>query len=110
MVNAGIAVGTKEAQAQNLQMLLNMYQQAIPAGMASVEHAAYAFGRLVENMGYKNTGDFCFKPEQVAQMKQAAQQQAAPAASRPAGGPAAGDGAADGGDERGQSAATGVEI
>lgn len=76
VVNAGIAVGTKEAQAQNLQQLLAMYQQAIPAGMAGVQHAAYAFGRLVENMGYKNTKDFCYKPEEVVQMQQAAAQAA----------------------------------
>ena len=60
VVNIGIASGTKEQQFSNLQLLLQMYPQAVQAGVADPSHIAYAFGRIIESMGYKNTSDFVF--------------------------------------------------
>jgi len=62
-VNVGVAAGTKQQQYQNLQLLLNMYPQVIKSGMADITHAAFAFDRLIETMGYKNVSDFAYTPD-----------------------------------------------
>ncbi|MDT8900931.1 hypothetical protein [Anaeroselena agilis] len=76
VVNAALALGSKEARMEKLQTLLASYQQAIPAGIASVKHAAFVFGKMVEEMGYKNLPDFCFSPDE-AQANFEQQQEAA---------------------------------
>jgi len=35
--------------------------------LASPEHVSYAFGRLVEALGYKNVSDFIFTPDILRQ-------------------------------------------
>ena len=62
-VNVGVAAGTKQQQLQNMQLLLQMYPQALQIGIADPSHIAYAFGRIIESMGYKNTSDFVFTPD-----------------------------------------------
>ena len=66
-VNVGVVAGSKQQQAQAMQLLLGMYPQLIQAGIADVSHAAYAFGRLVEALGYKNVSDFIFTPDIIKQ-------------------------------------------
>ena len=56
-VNVGVVAGNKQQQAQSMQLLLSMYPQLIQAGIADISHAANAFGRLVEALGYKVVKD-----------------------------------------------------
>ena len=71
VVNVGVVAGNKQQQAQAMQLLLGMYPQLLQAGLASPEHVSYAFGRLVEALGYKNVSDFLFTPDVLreAQMR-----------------------------------------
>lgn len=66
-VNVGVAAGTKQQQFSNLQLLYQMYPQVIKAGIADVSHAAFAFDRLIEIMGYKNVSDFAYTPDVIKQ-------------------------------------------
>lgn len=67
VVNVGVVAGNKQQQAQAMQLLLGMYPQLLQAGLASPEHVSYAFGRLVESLGYKNVSDFIFTPDILRQ-------------------------------------------
>lgn len=66
-VNVGVVAGSKQQQAQAMQLLLGMYPQLVMAGIADVSHVSYAFGRLVESLGYKNVSDFVFPPDIIKQ-------------------------------------------
>ena len=66
-VNVGVVAGSKQQQAQAMQLLLGMYPQLVMAGIADVSHVSYAFGRLVEALGYKNVSDFVFPPDIIKQ-------------------------------------------
>lgn len=66
-VNVGVVAGSKQQQAQAMQLLLGMYPQLVTAGIADVSHVSYAFGRLVEALGYKNVSDFVFPPDIIKQ-------------------------------------------
>lgn len=66
-VNVGVVAGSKQQQAQAMQLLLSMYPQLVMAGIADVSHVSYAFGRLVESLGYKNVSDFVFTPDIIKQ-------------------------------------------
>lgn len=50
-----------------MQLLLSMYPQLLQIGLADPAHISYAFGRLVESLGYKNVSDFIFPPDIVKQ-------------------------------------------
>jgi hypothetical protein len=64
-VNIGVIAGTKQQQLQNMQLLFQMYPTIVKAGVADISHIAYAFGRVIESMGYKNTSDFMYTPEEI---------------------------------------------
>ena len=66
-VNVGVVAGSKQQQAQAMQLLLGMYPQLLQVGIADVSHVSYAFGRLVESLGYKNVSDFVFPPDIIKQ-------------------------------------------
>ena len=66
-VNVGVVAGSKQQQAQAMQLLLGMYPQLVQYGIADLSHAAYAFGRLVEALGYKNVSDFVFPADIIKQ-------------------------------------------
>ena len=66
-VNVGVVAGSKQQQAQAMQLLLGMYPQLLQVGIADVSHVSYAFGRLVESLGYKNVSDFIFPPDIIKQ-------------------------------------------
>lgn len=66
-VNVGVVAGSKQQQAQAMQLLLGMYPQLVQYGIADLSHAAYAFGRLVESLGYKNVSDFVFPADIIKQ-------------------------------------------
>lgn len=70
IVNIGVAAGTKQQQLQNMQLLLQMYPQVVKAGIADISHVAFAFGRVIEAMGYKNVSDFEFTPELLKQAQE----------------------------------------
>ena len=63
----GVVAGSKQQQAQAMQLLLSMYPQLVQAGIADLSHAAEAFGRLVEALGYKDVSNFIFPPELIRQ-------------------------------------------
>jgi hypothetical protein len=81
IVNSGIGTGTKAAEIQSLQMLLGMYEKLVDAGIAKRSHVAYAAGKLIENVGFKNVHDFIKRVEDI----EAEDQQAAIAQQRAAG-------------------------
>ena len=66
-VNVGVVAGSKQQQAQSMQLLLSMYPQLLQAGVADLSHVAEAFGRLVEALGYKDVSNFIFPPELIRQ-------------------------------------------
>ena len=66
-VNVGVVAGSKQQQAQAMQLLLGMYPQLVQYGVADLSHAAYAFGRLVEALGYKNVSDFVYPADLIRQ-------------------------------------------
>ena len=66
-VNVGVVAGSKQQQAQAMQLLLGMYPQLLQVGLAAPEHISYAFGRLVESLGYKNVSDFIYPPDIIKQ-------------------------------------------
>ena len=66
-VNVGVVAGSKQQQAQAMQLLLGMYPQLVQSGIADMSHAAYAFGRLIEAMGYKNVSDFAYPADIIKQ-------------------------------------------
>lgn len=66
-VNVGVVAGSKQQQAQAMQLLLGMYPQLLQVGLAAPEHISYAFGRLVEALGYKNVSDFIYPPDIIKQ-------------------------------------------
>ena len=66
-VNVGVVAGSKQQQAQAMQLLLGMYPQLLQVGLADPSHIAYAFGRLVESLGYKNVSDFIYTPDIIKQ-------------------------------------------
>lgn len=102
IVNSGIGTGTKAAELQSLQTILAMYEKLVPAGIATRSHVAYAAGKLVNNMGFKNTQDFIRRPEDIdAEDQQNALRQRAAEAAAAAGIEAQGGGGpAGGGDPR----------
>jgi len=102
IVNSGIGTGTKAAELQSLQTILGMYEKLVPAGIATRSHVAYAAGKLVNNMGFKNTQDFVRRPEDIdAEDEQNALRQRAAEAAAAAGIEAQGGGGpAGGGDPR----------
>ena len=53
-----------------MQLLLSMYPQLIEAGIADVSHAAHAFGRLVEALGYKDVSNFIYPPDLIRQAEE----------------------------------------
>ena len=67
VVNVGVVAGSKQQQAQAMQLLLGMYPQLLQVGLAAPEHISYAFGRLVEALGYKNVSDFIYPPDIIKQ-------------------------------------------
>ena len=74
-VSAGIGTGTKQQEQQNMMSLLGLYEKLIPAGIADITHAAFAFKKLIESLGYKNTDDFGFSPDEIKQKMQMQQAQ-----------------------------------
>ena len=73
-VNVGVVAGNKAQQAQSMQLLLSMYPQLVKAGIADISHVAYAFGRLVESLGYKDVSNFVFPSDII----RAAEEQGVP--------------------------------
>ena len=66
-VNVGVVAGSKAQQLQNMQLLLQIYPQAIQIGIVDPSHIAYAMGRMIESMGYKNVSDFVFPADIIKQ-------------------------------------------
>ena len=66
-VNVGVVAGTKAQSLQNMQLLLSIYPQALQVGIVDPSHIAYAMGRMIEAMGYKNVSDFVFPADIIKQ-------------------------------------------
>lgn len=65
-INAALGVGSKTVEMQNMQMLLGMYPQLAQAGIVQPVNVFNAVRKLLEIMGYKNTGEFISPPPQAA--------------------------------------------
>ena len=103
IVNSGIGTGTKQAELQSLQMILGLYEKLVPAGIATRSNVAYATGKLIELVGFKNVQDFIRRPEDIEaeEQQQALIQQRAGAIAAAAGiVPQGGNGPAGGIDPR----------
>jgi hypothetical protein len=61
-INASLGVGSKTTEMQNMQMLLSMYPQLAQAGIVQPQNVYNAVRKLLEIMGYKNTGEFISPP------------------------------------------------
>lgn len=59
-VNVGVVAGTHTQQLQNMQLLWQIYPQLLQLGLCDASQVAYACGRAIEAMGYKNVSDFIF--------------------------------------------------
>jgi len=89
-LSVGMVAASRNQQIQNMQLVLQLQEQASQHGLADEKNAFNALTRLVENMGYRDASQFFTmpsdepKPEpppppevQVAQMKIQADQQKA---------------------------------
>lgn len=65
VVNAGIGAGTKEQEMQFAQMLLQIVQQAVQQGVAGPVELFNAYKKVIEQLGFKNVGDFLRNPEEA---------------------------------------------
>lgn len=65
-INAALGVGSKTAEMQNMQMLLGMYPRLAEAGIVQPVNVYNAVRKLLEIMGYKNTGEFISEPQPQA--------------------------------------------
>ncbi|RLE46024.1 poly(3-hydroxybutyrate) depolymerase [Candidatus Woesearchaeota archaeon] len=72
-VSAGMGVGVKEQQLQNLQMLMQVYPQLVQAGIVSPKNIYNLAKKFIEALGFKNVDDFLTDPEKM--QKQLLQQQ-----------------------------------
>lgn len=63
-VSAGVGTGNKQETVQQMMLLLqNVLPSLMPFGIAGPENLYAAAKRLVEEMGYKNVGDFLRGPK-----------------------------------------------
>ena len=76
-IGAGIGVGVKEQQLQNLQMLMQVYPQLAQAGIVTPKNVYNLAKKLFETLGFKNVDDFLTDPEKMQQqiLQQQLQQQ-----------------------------------
>lgn len=61
-INASLGVGSQTTEMQNMQMLLNMYPRLAEAGIVQPQNVHNAVRKMLEIMGYKNTGEFISLP------------------------------------------------
>lgn len=62
-INASLGVGSKTTEMQNMQMLLSLYPSLAQAGIVQPVNVYNAVRKMLEIMGYKNTGEFISPPE-----------------------------------------------
>lgn len=61
-INAALGVGSKTTEMQNMQMLLQMYPNLAQAGIVQPVNVYNAVKKMLEIMGYKNTGEYISPP------------------------------------------------
>lgn len=61
-INAALGVGSKQVEMQNMQLLLGMYPQLAQTGIVQPVNVYNAVRKLLEIMGYKNSGEFISSP------------------------------------------------
>jgi hypothetical protein len=65
IVNSGMGAGAKETDTQNMQTLISMYPQLIPAGLATTQNAYNAVKKYLSLIGIKDYGDYITDPSQM---------------------------------------------
>ena len=75
VINAGMGLSTKESNIMNMQALLNTTISLLNSGVPVVtpQNIYFILKKMVNEMGYKNTGDYVTDP-QVLQQQQMLQQ------------------------------------
>lgn len=81
-VNVGLGTGDKNQQLAHLQMIFQNQMQLLQLGVATPKQIYTTMGKITENAGFKNVGDFWVDPTtqqqgpnpQMQQMQQAIQQ------------------------------------
>ena len=66
-VSAGIGVGVKEQQLQNLQMIMQIYPQLAQVGIVTPKNIYNIAKKFIEALGFKNVDDFLTDPEKIQQ-------------------------------------------
>ena len=66
-INAGMGVGVKEQQLQNLQMIMQFYPQLIQAGVVTSKNIYNLAKKFIETLGFKNVDEFLTDPEKLQQ-------------------------------------------
>lgn len=66
-INAGMGVGVKEQQLQNLQMIMNVYPQLVQAGIVTPKNIYNLAKKFIEALGFKNVDEFLTDPEELQQ-------------------------------------------
>jgi len=64
-INAGMGVGVKEQQLQNLQMIMQVYPQLVQAGIVTPKNIYNLAKKFIEALGFKNVDEFLTDPEKL---------------------------------------------
>jgi len=65
-ISAGMGVGVKEQNLQNLQNLMQIYPQFVQAGIVTPKNIYNLAKKYIEALGFKNVDDFLTNPEERA--------------------------------------------
>ncbi|RLI97986.1 MAG: hypothetical protein DRP00_03005 [Candidatus Aenigmatarchaeota archaeon] len=66
-VSAGVGVGVKEQQLQNLEMIMQIYPQLAQVGIVTPKNIYNIAKKFIEALGFKNVDDFLTDPEKIQQ-------------------------------------------
>ena len=62
-INVGLGTGDKQAQAGQLQMIMQNQMALMGMGMATPDHIYHTQAKIIENAGYKDVQNFLQKPD-----------------------------------------------
>ena len=62
-INVGLGTGDKQAQAGQLQMIMQNQMALMGMGMATPDHIYHTQAKIIENAGYKDVQNFLNKPD-----------------------------------------------
>ena len=62
-INVGLGTGDKQAQAGQLQMIMQNQMALMGMGLATPDHIYHTQAKIIENAGYKDVQNFLMKPD-----------------------------------------------